>query len=294
MEMTNNQMRILSKRWEIQEISDLIEEKAKKRFAPDPYIIRRRFRKFYNDTDISDLTITVGKSKSVFKLHKTIVCGSSGYFKGASNHFWSQTLITGVWLAYIEVAVFEVIALWMYGYGYTLPCAPLGRRFIKDTYIAADYLLVAGLKKAIIYGARDFWNEEMLKRSFDLRFDTDPYDLFRTLCAYAAGSSERDGLYSCAIIIIKGFGSKLIGPPRFVNVGDDDDSEDAAGVSRMFKLLREAYREMIRGAICSDCYPKWMHDCRYRHKCGSMKCRSAQELLSQSAEKNPFNTPLLD
>ncbi|KAF3284186.1 hypothetical protein TWF970_011405 [Orbilia oligospora] len=304
MEMTKGKLRTLSKSWEIQSISEMIVEKTKKPTYTDPYLLRRRFRKFYHDEEATDLTVVVGRTKTHFNLHKTIVCSCSGFFNGASQDHWSQTRLTGVWLKHIEVVVFEIIALWIYGHGYMFPGAPLGRRLVKDTYIAADYLLMPELKAHIIWAAKGFWTKEMLKTGGEIRYDNDPYDLFRTLCAYShtrsRHSSEFEGLRSCAVVIIRGFGSHRVGVPKFKNVEDDkdddsdgdDDDDHTRGVAKIFELLIEAYDDLIRAAICTDCYPQWEIHAQSRYRCSSVKCRSAKELLALTPDKNPFNSRL--
>ncbi|KAK6503804.1 hypothetical protein TWF481_008810 [Arthrobotrys musiformis] len=251
----------------------------------DPYYKRQEIKNLYYESGISDFSVYIGRKKFRFRLHEAALASCSDYFKAASEKRWQQTPTRGIWFKHIDVGVFEVIALWIYGHGYRLPVNPFSRYFIKQTYIAADYLLIPSLKVRILNVVQEFWRHDIIINSIGRRMDPDPYNLYRTLCTFSQTSqhNELKGLRDCATLIIQGFGSHRVGPPRFAH------NDESAGVPKMFELLSEAYHIMIMDAICCGCFAKLDVDIKVREKCSCLKCHSAQDLLAQPAEKNPFN-----
>ncbi|KAF3927081.1 hypothetical protein AA313_de0204206 [Arthrobotrys entomopaga] len=101
------------------------------------------------DPDFADVTVQVGGCAQEYKLHRTILCSESPFFKAACKSNFQEGINRLIKLPTIKPQVFEKILVWLYTGVYELP-ADGNHATIASLYSAADFLGTLKLKQAVL------------------------------------------------------------------------------------------------------------------------------------------------
>ncbi|KAK6354398.1 hypothetical protein TWF730_008805 [Orbilia blumenaviensis] len=101
------------------------------------------------DPEFSDIKVYVGVNLEEYKLHRTVICAESDFFRKACKYIKPSSSPRQIELPRIKTATFDNILPWMYGCGYRVP-EDYDTSKLLDAYTAADYLGIDSLKEDIM------------------------------------------------------------------------------------------------------------------------------------------------
>ncbi|KAK6515860.1 BTB (POZ) domain-containing protein 8 [Arthrobotrys megalospora] len=197
---------------------------------------RAKLLKLYQDTRFSDVKVFVGVNKRCFELHRAVITLQSGFFEAACKDCFQEGKSGEIYIAEVPSEAFEVVVLWIYEGRYKFP-DPFNRKLVESVFIAADYLLIQGLKKDILKAMEGFWKLP----GIDERED-EAFQLFETLYKHSQLTDWKD---------LREFATKIT---KMWYVRTENILKLSRGGSAVaLGLFVEIYENILRSAVCGPC-----------------------------------------